>query len=110
MIILFERKAMQSIQTSPKKIALSVMAAMVLLGTVSSACADAIKASSARVAATVIDDPDGPDAADFIDEPDVLVTNDQKKIVVSTEWGVGNIGRFIERARELGFQISLLPQ
>lgn len=42
----------------------------------------------------------------FIDESDVLVTGDQKRIVVCNEWGVGNIGRFIERARELGFQIS----
>ena len=42
----------------------------------------------------------------FIDASDVLVTGDQKRIVVCNEWGVGNIGRFIERARELGFQIS----
>jgi hypothetical protein len=44
----------------------------------------------------------------FIDESNVLVTGDQKKIVVSTEWGLKNIGKFIERARELGFQISQL--
>ncbi|HEY1719085.1 MAG TPA: hypothetical protein VGH42_12430 [Verrucomicrobiae bacterium] len=42
----------------------------------------------------------------FIDEPDVLVTGDKKQIVVCTEWAVRNIGKFIERARELDFQIS----
>lgn len=41
----------------------------------------------------------------FIDEPDVLVTGDKKKIVVSTEWAVRNIGKFIERAREVGHKI-----
>jgi Endonuclease NucS len=42
----------------------------------------------------------------FIDDSDVLRTADQKAIVVCNEWGVGNIGKFIERARELGFQIT----
>ncbi|MGI8965748.1 MAG: hypothetical protein ACR2H1_06625, partial [Limisphaerales bacterium] len=45
----------------------------------------------------------------FINEPDVLTTGDQKRIVVSTEWGIRNIGKFIERTRELGFQISQTP-
>ena len=41
----------------------------------------------------------------FIDESDELTTGDQKRIVGCNEWGVGNIGRFIERAQDLGFQI-----
>jgi len=46
----------------------------------------------------------------FPEEEDTLLTGDQKKIVVCNEWALSNIGKFIERARELGFQISQLPQ
>jgi hypothetical protein len=45
----------------------------------------------------------------FSDEKDTLLTGDQKKIAVCKEWGVSNIGKFIERARELGFQIAQSP-
>jgi len=40
-------------------------------------------------------------------EPDELITlKDDSKIAVSREWGAGNIGRFIERAKTLGYKIS----
>jgi RecB family endonuclease NucS len=45
----------------------------------------------------------------FPDEEDTLLTGDQEKIVVCNEWAVSNIGKFIERARELGFQITQSP-
>jgi len=37
--------------------------------------------------------------------PDELVELADSKIAVCTQWGIGNIGKFIEAARELGFKI-----
>lgn len=45
----------------------------------------------------------------FMNEPDVLVTGDQRRIVICNQWGSMNIGKFIDRARELGFEIAPLP-
>jgi hypothetical protein len=42
----------------------------------------------------------------FISEGEILITSDNKKIAVSTQWGAGNINNFINRARELGYQIE----
>lgn len=42
----------------------------------------------------------------FGNAQDVLILVDQTPIVVCSQWGVGNIERFIERAKELGFNIS----
>ncbi|MCL2791889.1 MAG: GIY-YIG nuclease family protein [Spirochaetaceae bacterium] len=37
---------------------------------------------------------------------DAVMLNNGEKIVVSTEWGTGNINKFIEKAKELGFIIE----
>lgn len=42
----------------------------------------------------------------FGNAQDVLTLVDRTSIVVCSQWGVGNIERFIERAKELGFNIS----
>jgi hypothetical protein len=42
----------------------------------------------------------------FISEGEILITSDNKKIAVSTQWDARNINNFINRARELGYQIE----
>ncbi|MGL5879951.1 MAG: hypothetical protein ACRC2V_19520, partial [Xenococcaceae cyanobacterium] len=42
----------------------------------------------------------------FIAEDEILLTSDNRKIAVSTQWGVGNINNFIDRAKEFGYQIE----
>lgn len=42
----------------------------------------------------------------FGNAQDVLTLGDKTPIVICSQWGVGNIERFIERAKELGFSIS----
>jgi hypothetical protein len=42
----------------------------------------------------------------FIAENEILITSDNQKIAVSTQWGAFNISNFINRARELGYQIE----
>jgi hypothetical protein len=44
----------------------------------------------------------------FLNEEDVLVLKNGEKIVVCTEWGISNIGNFIKKVKELGFDISIL--
>jgi hypothetical protein len=39
---------------------------------------------------------------------DVISLNDDDRIVVSTEWGIENIGRFIKKAEELGYIIEII--
>ena len=41
----------------------------------------------------------------FLNDP--ISLNNGDKIVVSTEWGTGNINRFIEKAKELGYVIEI---
>ena len=43
----------------------------------------------------------------FCQEEDVLHVGDQQ-CVVSTQWGVANIGNFIARAKQLGIQITII--
>ncbi|BAU62842.1 hypothetical protein STA3757_01930 [Stanieria sp. NIES-3757] len=40
----------------------------------------------------------------FLDN--ILVTSDEKKFVVCHQWGIGNIGNFINKARELDYEID----
>lgn len=42
----------------------------------------------------------------FIEEDKVLTTADGIKIAVCTQWGIGNIGGFLETARKLGYEIE----
>lgn len=42
----------------------------------------------------------------FIAENERLITSDNCQIAVSNQWGIGNINAFINRARELGYQIE----
>ena len=42
----------------------------------------------------------------FIAEDEILTTGDEQKIAVCTQWGIGNIGSFLEIARNLGYQIE----
>jgi hypothetical protein len=42
----------------------------------------------------------------FIAEDEILTTRDGHKIAVCTQWGIGNIGSFLEIARDLGYQIE----
>lgn len=42
----------------------------------------------------------------FIEPDELIALKDDSKIAVSREWGTGNIGRFIERAKVLGYKIS----
>jgi hypothetical protein len=42
----------------------------------------------------------------FVKNP--IVLNNGEEVVVTTEWGIGNIDKFIVKARELGFHIEVL--
>lgn len=42
----------------------------------------------------------------FLDEDDVIKLEDGDKIAVSSQWGIGNIDKFIKRAMELGIEIT----
>lgn len=42
----------------------------------------------------------------FIAENEILITSDNEEVAVSNQWGVLNIPNFINRARELGYQIE----
>lgn len=42
----------------------------------------------------------------FLNEDDILKTGDGQQVAVCTQWGIGNIGGFIEVARALGYQIE----
>jgi thiol-disulfide isomerase/thioredoxin len=41
----------------------------------------------------------------FLNKKDVIELKTGEKIVVCTEWGINNIGKFIEKTKELGFEI-----
>jgi hypothetical protein len=41
----------------------------------------------------------------FVKNP--IVLNNGEEVVVTTEWGIGNIDRFIDKAKELGFHIGV---
>ncbi|MDR1286185.1 MAG: GIY-YIG nuclease family protein [Treponema sp.] len=41
----------------------------------------------------------------FIDDP--IKLNDSQEIVVCSQWGIGNINRFINKAKELGYSIEI---
>jgi hypothetical protein len=41
----------------------------------------------------------------FVENP--IVLNNGEKVVVTTEWGIGNIDRFIAKAKDLGFNIEV---
>jgi len=45
------------------------------------------------------------DGRHFINEKEIIKLKTGEKIVVCTEWGIGNIGNFIEKAKEVGFNI-----
>ena len=42
----------------------------------------------------------------FLDEDELICLSDGKKIAVSTQWGIGNIGDFIRRANKLGISVE----
>lgn len=42
----------------------------------------------------------------FLNENEIIHLADGCEIAVSSQWGIGNIGLFIERAKELGFKIT----
>ena len=42
----------------------------------------------------------------FIDKNDILTSADGIKFLVSTEWGIGNINKFVELARNENFDIQ----
>lgn len=42
----------------------------------------------------------------FLDDDEILTTADGFEIAVCTQWGIGNIGGFLETARRLGYQIE----
>lgn len=42
----------------------------------------------------------------FLDEDELICLADGKKIAVSTQWGIGNIGDFIRRANKLGISVE----
>jgi hypothetical protein len=42
----------------------------------------------------------------FLGEDEILVTSNNEKIAVSNQWSAFNINNFIDRARELGYQIE----
>ena len=42
----------------------------------------------------------------FINTNEVLILDDGQEIAVTSQWGIGNIGGFIKRARELGHKID----
>ena len=41
----------------------------------------------------------------FLKEDELIVLANGEEIAVSSQWGIGNIGPFLARARELGFKI-----
>ena len=42
----------------------------------------------------------------FLNQADIIRIKDDVKVVVSNQWGIGNINRFIEQAKKLGYQID----
>lgn len=44
----------------------------------------------------------------FLDEDDVITLKDGTRIVVSSQWGIGNIDEFIKRATDIGVKIERL--
>ncbi len=43
----------------------------------------------------------------FLKDEDLINLKDGAKIAVSSQWGIGNINPFIERANELGFNVQM---
>ena len=41
----------------------------------------------------------------FLNDDDVIRLSDGNEVVVSSQWGVGNIGNFIAQAEKLGFKV-----
>lgn len=42
----------------------------------------------------------------FLNQDDVICLNENLKIVVTSQWGIGNIGNMLKKAKDLGFNIE----